>query len=57
VDALRQRNSREENRTIKEGGVPGEGEKAENKHKRRQKDTDARRAKKTTKYITGIRIM
>jgi hypothetical protein len=46
VDAPRQRNSREENKTIKEGGVPAEWEKEKNKNKRRQKDVDARWAKK-----------
>jgi transposase len=45
VDAPRQKNNREENKTIKEGGIPEEWEKEENKNKRRQKDTDARRGK------------
>jgi IS5 family transposase len=55
VDAPRQRNSREENRTIKEGGVPEEWEKEENKHKRRQKDTDARQAKKNNEVHYGYK--
>lgn len=44
VEAPRQRNTREENKTIKEGKVPEEWEKDEPqaKHKRSQKDTDAR---------------
>ena len=46
VDAPRQRNTREENKKIKEGEVPEEWQKAENIHKLRQKDTDARWAKK-----------
>jgi hypothetical protein len=45
----RQRNSRKENKTIKEGGIPEEWEKEENKNKRRQKDTNARWAKKNDK--------
>jgi hypothetical protein len=46
VDVPRQRNSRSDNKTIKEGGVPEEWEKEANKNKRRQKDTDAWWAKK-----------
>ena len=44
VDAPRQRNSREENRQIKNGEVPDEWE--ENPHRLAQKDTDARWTKK-----------
>ena len=33
VDASRQRNSGDENKTIKEGGIPSEWEKPENIHK------------------------
>ena len=46
VDAPRQRNSRDENKKIKSGEVPEEWKKPENKPKLRQKDTDARWAKK-----------
>ena len=46
VDAPRQRNSRDENKSIKEGHTPEEWEKPENKPKLAQKDTDARWAKK-----------
>lgn len=42
VDAPRQRNTREENKTIKEGGVPEEWQTEEMCHKLAQKDTDAR---------------
>jgi len=44
VEAPRQRNTKEENETIKKGEIP-EGWK-ENKHKMRQKDVDARWTKK-----------
>lgn len=46
VDAPRQRNSRDENKTIKNGEVPEEWKKPENAPKLAQKDTDARWAKK-----------
>jgi transposase len=55
VDVPRQRNSRSENKTIKEGGVPEEWEKEANKNKRRQKDTDARRAKKNNEVHYGYK--
>ena len=42
VEALRQRNTREESRQIKEGNTPEEWDKPENVNKVRQKDTDAR---------------
>jgi len=42
VEAPRQRNTREENRQIKEGKTPEEWDKPENVNKARQKDTDAR---------------
>jgi IS5 family transposase len=42
VDAPKQRNSRDENKTIKEGKTPEEWEKRENKNKLSQKDLDAR---------------
>lgn len=46
IEAPRQRNTREENQQIKEGKIPEEWTKSENVHKLRQKDTDARWAKK-----------
>jgi IS5 family transposase len=42
VDAPKQRNSREENKTICGGKTPAEWEKPKNKNKKAQKDTDAR---------------
>lgn len=42
VEAPRQRNTRDENRQIKEGKTPEDWEKMENIHKIRQKDTNAR---------------
>ena len=42
VEAPRQRNTRDENRQIKEGKIPEDWEKSENVNKVRQKDTDAR---------------
>ncbi|MHB9294165.1 putative transposase, IS5 family [Hollandina sp. SP2] len=55
VDVLRQRNSLSENKTIKEGGVPEEWEKEENRNKRRQKDTDPRWAKKNNEVHYGYK--
>jgi IS5 family transposase len=46
MEAPKQRNSREENKQIKEGKVPEGWEKDENKNKLAQKDTDARWTKK-----------
>jgi IS5 family transposase len=46
VDVPRQRNSREENKDIKEGRIPEGWENPENAHTFSQKDTDARWAKK-----------
>lgn len=46
VDAPRQRNSRDENKKIKNGEIPEEWEKPENKSKLAQKDTDADWTKK-----------
>jgi IS5 family transposase len=46
VEVPRQRNSREENKTIKEDNIPEEWQTAENANMLRQKDTDARWAKK-----------
>jgi len=55
VDAPRQRNTREENKTIKEGKIPEEWEKAENAHKLAQKDTDARWTKKNDETHYGYK--
>ena len=55
VEAPRQRNTREENKTIKEGGVPEEWEKPENAHKLAQKDTEARWAKKNGEIHYGYK--
>lgn len=46
VDAPKQRNTRKENALIKEGAIPIEWCKDENKNKLAQKDTDARWTKK-----------
>ena len=46
VDVPKQRNNRDENKTIKEGNIPKEWQTAENASKLEQKDTDARWAKK-----------
>lgn len=42
VDAPRQRNNRDENKTIKDGSIPEDWVKPENRNKLHQKDTDAR---------------
>jgi IS5 family transposase len=55
VEVPRQRNSRSENKTIKEGGIPEEWEKEENGNKRRQKDRDARWAKKNNEVHYGYK--
>jgi len=55
VEAPRQRNTREENKTIKAGQVPQAWE--TKPHKLAQKDVDARWTKKTMKTTTGIRTM
>ena len=49
VEVPRQRNSREENATIKSGQVPKEWKTPENVNKLEQKDTDARWTKKVIK--------
>jgi len=46
VDVPRQRNTREENKTIKEGAIPQTWKEPENANMLEQKDTDARWAKK-----------
>ena len=55
VDAPRQRNTREENACIKEGGTPEGWQSEENVHKLRQKDTDARWAKKGEELHYGYK--
>ena len=55
VDVPRQRNSREENKTIKEGGIPEGWERPENANKLEQKDTDARWAKKNNETHYGYK--
>ena len=55
VDVPRQRNTREENRTIKEGQTPEEWKKPENANKLEQKDTDARWAKKNNEVHYGYK--
>ena len=53
VEVPRQRNSREENKQIKEGNVPEEWQ--ENPHKLSQKDTDARWTKKNNETFYGYK--
>ena len=53
VESPRQRDSREENATVKSGKVPEEWEKQP--HKRRQKDTDARWTKKNGQTYYGYK--
>src|SRR5215469_4989111 len=55
VDVPRQRNTKEENKTIKEGKVPEEWETDESRHKRAQKDTDARWAVKNKEVHYGYK--
>ena len=55
VDAPRQRNTREENACIKDGKIPGEWKAEENANKLRQKDTDARWAKKGNETHYGYK--
>ena len=55
AEVPRQRNSREENRHIKEGSVPEEWQKEENRAKLRQKDTDARWTKKNNQTHYGYK--
>lgn len=55
VEAPRQRNTRDENQAIKEGKVPQDWEKPENVDKLRQKDTDARWAKKNDENHYGYK--
>jgi IS5 family transposase len=55
VDVPRQRNSREENKTIKSGEVPEDWQTPENVNKLEQKDTDARWAKKGNETHYGYK--
>jgi len=55
VDVPKQRNSREENKTIKEGGIPDEWLMPENAAKLEQKDTDARWTKKGNETHFGYK--
>ena len=55
VEVPKQRNHREENQAIKAGQVPEEWQKAENKHKLAQKDTDARWARKNNQTYFGYK--
>jgi IS5 family transposase len=55
ADVPKQRNSRKENETIKEGKTPEEWEKKENRHKKAQKDLDARRAVKNGEKHYGYK--
>jgi IS5 family transposase len=55
VDVPRQRNTKEENEEIKEGKIPEEWEKEENRHKKAQKDVDARWAVKNKEKHYGYK--
>ena len=55
VDVPKQRNTREENKTIKEGGVPDEWKEPEKANMLEQKDTDARWAKKGNETHYGYK--
>ena len=55
VDVPRQRNTREENQIIKEGGIPEEWKKPENVNKLEQKDTEARWTKKNNETHYGYK--
>jgi len=55
VDVPRQRNTGKENEQIKEGKIPEEWEKEENRHKRAQKDVDARWATKNKEVHYGYK--
>lgn len=52
---LKQRNSRDENKKIKNGEIPEEWEKPENTHKLAQKDIDARWTKKNNEVHFGYK--
>jgi IS5 family transposase len=55
VEAPRQRNAKKENKTIKEGNIPEEWQTDENANMLRQKDTDARWAKKNNVSYYGYK--
>jgi len=55
VDVPKQRNTREENKIIKEGNIPEEWQTPENQSKLEQKDTDARWAKKNNETHYGYK--
>lgn len=55
VDAPKQRNSRDDNKKIKNGEIPEEWKKPENAHKLAQKDTDARWTKKNNEVHYGYK--
>ncbi len=55
VDVPRQRNTRDENKTIKEGSIPEEWLTEEKKNMLEQKDTDARWAKKNEELHYGYK--
>jgi len=55
VDVPRQRNTREENDTLKKGDIPEDWQKEENKHKKAQKDVDARWTKKNDETHFGYK--
>ena len=55
VEAPKQRNSRDENKKIKNGEIPEEWQKPENAHKLAQKDTDARWTKKNNEVHFGYK--
>jgi IS5 family transposase len=55
VDVPRQRNTKQENEDIKAGKVPEAWEQEERRHKKRQKDTDARWAVKNKEVHYGYK--
>jgi len=55
VDIPRQRNTKAENKEIKEGKIPEEWKTEENRHKRSEKDTDARWAVKNKEVHYGYK--
>jgi len=55
VEVPRQRNNREDNKTIKEGEIPKEWMTPQKKHKLPQKDTDARWTKKSNQTFYGYK--
>jgi IS5 family transposase len=55
ADVPRQRNTREENKEIKEGKIPEDWEKEKNRHKKAQKDTEARWAVKNKEVHYGYK--